>query len=164
MTNQASGSVTTDGDRAHALYAQSIGGGGGAGGGAKALVGLGGSGGAGGDGGSVTVTNNGGISTGKVTLPANVGDAPVITGDGSTAIYAQSVGGGGGAGGGAGGALFARGLTLHAGYSGRVSDHLRSNAGAFAAQAAMTSSGYDGRVSNGPGSNEATLTLSMPLQ
>jgi hypothetical protein len=60
--------------------------------------------------------------------------------------------------------LFAGGLTLHAGYSGRVSDHVRSNAGAFGVQAAMASTGADGRLSNGPGSDEAMVTLSMPLR
>ncbi len=91
------GDVTTLGDRSNAIVAQSLGGGGGSGGfnvsggiaaagtGAGTVnVGLGGSGAGGGDGKRVTLGVTGRTGT---------------AGDGSTAILAQSVGGGGGAGG-----------------------------------------------------------------
>jgi hypothetical protein len=94
LTN--SGSISTSGDSAVGIYAQSAGGGGGWGraaaavslSGASSIVGsvaVGGSGGAGSEAKSVTVTQKGGsIST---------------AGDHAYAIYAQSVGGGGGMGG-----------------------------------------------------------------
>lgn len=88
VTNELQGSITTYGDRGHAIYAQSVGGGGGSGGGAGALVGFGGIGAYGGNGGTVAVTNHGSI----LTYGAN-----------ARGIYAQSVGGGGGDGGGSGG-------------------------------------------------------------
>ncbi|MCV6586623.1 MAG: hypothetical protein OIF47_13910 [Marinibacterium sp.] len=84
------GAISTDGDKAHGITAQSIGGGGGTSG--HTLVGseisggsfdlaVGGSGGDGGDGGTVFVTHNADLSTG---------------GRGSDGIIAQSIGGGGG--------------------------------------------------------------------
>lgn len=85
-----SGRVVTSGDGAEGFYAQSVGGGGGTAGGGTAnaggntltvAVGLGASGGAGGDGGTITATNSGAILT---------------RGADATAVYAQSVGGGGG--------------------------------------------------------------------
>jgi len=103
--NNLSG-VTTVGDAADAILAQSIGGGGGVGGSTltavvgispdpdtaqgrtvNASVSVGGGGGTGNTGGLVAVTNAGALFT---------------TGDDSAGIYAQSVGGGGGAGGSAG--------------------------------------------------------------
>ena len=87
------GLIDTTGDRAHGIFAQSIGGGGGNGGlvisanatigqiGASPLLALGGFGGAGGDGGDVTVTNTGTI----ITRGAN-----------AHGILAQSISGGGG--------------------------------------------------------------------
>ncbi|MEO1244214.1 MAG: autotransporter outer membrane beta-barrel domain-containing protein [Pseudomonadota bacterium] len=90
------GIVTTEGEEAHGIHAQSVGGGGGIGGAATNIVfrettsvrvGVGGAGGDGGVAGEVSVAN----------------DALVVT-DGSKAhgIYAQSIGGGGGTGGYAG--------------------------------------------------------------
>ncbi|MGV8995790.1 MAG: hypothetical protein ACOH12_02450 [Parvibaculaceae bacterium] len=87
------GDVYTTGDDAHAVFAQSLGGGGGAGGfsvaaaaslGASGTFSLGGTGGKGGDGDQVTVNVGGIIST---------------TGFHSHGVFAQSVGGGGGSGG-----------------------------------------------------------------
>ncbi len=84
------GSISTAGDLADAILAQSIGGGGGAAGGAgeasgdttvAATVTLGGGAGDGGGGGTVTVTDTGAITT---------------TGDAASGIVAQSIGGGGG--------------------------------------------------------------------
>ncbi|WP_459675840.1 hypothetical protein [Acidisoma sp. 7E03] len=87
VTNQ--GQITTNGNLADGILAQSVGGGGGIGGaaaesGANLITegfGLGGTGGAGGDGEGVTVTNSGAITT---------------TGGAAFGILGQSVGGGGG--------------------------------------------------------------------
>ena len=89
-TQEATGSITTHGARAHGLFVQSIGGGGGSGGGAGGLVGVGGEGAAGGRGGNVSVNNEGLIEA---------------LGTNSMGIYAQSIGGGGGDGGDAAGAV-----------------------------------------------------------
>ena len=75
------GSVTTLGDYAEGLLAQSIGGSGGSAGGSTGLVAIGGTSGSGGAGGQVTLTNSGQVST---------------AGDYSSAIVAQNIGGGGG--------------------------------------------------------------------
>ncbi len=88
----SSGAITTHGGQAHAVFAQSVGGGGGSGGfsvaatlgGAGASVGLGGSGGAGQLASTVTVNSTGDL---------------LAEGAGSHGILAQSVGGGGGNGG-----------------------------------------------------------------
>ncbi|WP_165183849.1 autotransporter outer membrane beta-barrel domain-containing protein [Caulobacter soli] len=88
VTVSNTGTVETDGDRAQAVFAQSVGGGGGNGAGAGGLAAIGGKGGAGGDAGIVTVTNDGNLTT---------------HGYDAYAVFAQSVGGGGGNGGGAGG-------------------------------------------------------------
>lgn len=98
------GTVTTFGTQGHAIQAQSIGGGGGKGGVSSAATAalsaalsgtysltLGGFGGAGGDADTVTVTNDGVITT---------------AGHGAYGVYAQSVGGGGGDGGGSRGFSF----------------------------------------------------------
>ena len=81
---QNSGAITTGGVNAHAIEAQSVGGGGGDGGMSIGLISIGGAGAAGGDGGAVTIANSGILSTGG----ADAG-----------AIFAQSIGGGGGSGG-----------------------------------------------------------------
>ncbi|MBB3808182.1 autotransporter outer membrane beta-barrel domain-containing protein [Pseudochelatococcus contaminans] len=88
--SNTAGQIVTHGDSAAAVFAQSIGGGGGAGGVAKAhsvgivtsiSVAIGGAGGSGSTGGTVDITNNAMIST---------------SGENSSGIYAQSIGGGGG--------------------------------------------------------------------
>ena len=93
VTNEAQ--IETKGNKAHGVFAQSVGGGGGNGGlviageavfakggnEATPLVSLGGSGGSGDDAGAVIVDNKGSI---------------VTRGDGAHGIYAQSIGGGGG--------------------------------------------------------------------
>lgn len=78
------GTVTTYGDNARGLYAQSVGGGGGDGGESVGLVAIGGGGSGTSDGGNVTLNNSGEVTT---------------KGIGSNAIFAQSIGGGGGVGG-----------------------------------------------------------------
>ncbi|MDE2516362.1 MAG: autotransporter outer membrane beta-barrel domain-containing protein, partial [Rhodospirillales bacterium] len=78
------GSLSTSGNGALAVLAQSIGGGGGDGGGAAGLVGVGGTGGGGGDGGAVQV---------------NLYDTITTSGQLAAGLLDQSVGGGGGNGG-----------------------------------------------------------------
>lgn len=79
------GAITTHGDFARGIVAQSIGGGGGDGGSTGAMIAsIGGSAGPGGDGGEVTVTNGGEIRT---------------YGNDAMGVLAQSIGGGGGNGG-----------------------------------------------------------------
>ena len=81
------GAITTEGARAHAMFLESIGGGGGNGGSAGGWISVsGGSGGDAGNGGLVTAINGAG---GKLT----------VSGAGASAIFAQSIGGGGGNGG-----------------------------------------------------------------
>ncbi|MBI4996282.1 MAG: hypothetical protein HZC22_05155 [Rhodocyclales bacterium] len=84
VTVTNNGVLETHGQYAHAIYAQSVGGGGGDGGNAYGLVGIGGSGSETSDGGNVIVTNTGSADTYEIN---------------SHAIYAQSIGGGGGDGG-----------------------------------------------------------------
>ena len=87
VTNAAG--ITTSGNVATAIQAQSIGGGGGSGGSNFGVFyAKGSSGGAGGDGGTVTVTNSGSLTA---------------SGNAAPGIVAQSIGGGGGSGGSAGG-------------------------------------------------------------
>ncbi|WP_299641059.1 autotransporter outer membrane beta-barrel domain-containing protein [Devosia sp.] len=121
VTVDNSGTISTLGNLAHGIFAQSIGGGGGNGGfavsgtlaisidgaaGVGVAVGIGGSGGTASHAGAVTVNNSGSIATGSVT---GVGEDAVYTGLGSHAIFAQSVGGGGGSGGFAGAVSLAAG-------------------------------------------------------
>lgn len=95
-TGQAStaSQIITKGNKADAIFAQSIGGGGGIGGTAQGKLALGGDGGAGGHGGAITIQN----------------DSILLTsGRSSSGIMAQSIGGGGGTGGAADDALVAVG-------------------------------------------------------
>jgi hypothetical protein len=89
-TNGVNARITTLGDAAHGLYAQSIGGGGGDGGSGGGIAGVGGQGSGGGDGRAATANNNAGASI-------------ITDGTASFGILAQSVGGGGGNGGNSGG-------------------------------------------------------------
>ncbi|HYC98208.1 autotransporter outer membrane beta-barrel domain-containing protein [Brevundimonas sp.] len=88
VTVDNSGTVTTQGDFARGVFAQSVGGGGGTGGDSGGLVTLGGNGSGLSTGGAVTVTNRGAVST---------------AGDIASALQVQSIGGGGGDGGSSGG-------------------------------------------------------------
>ncbi|WP_157973462.1 autotransporter outer membrane beta-barrel domain-containing protein [Tropicimonas sp. IMCC34043] len=81
------GTISTEGNGARGIVAQSIGGGGGDGGSSGGMVAVGGSGAGGGSGGTVNVTNDGKITT---------------TGADGIGILAQSIGGGGGNGGSSG--------------------------------------------------------------
>ncbi len=89
VTNR--GRITTQGKDASGLYASSVGGGGGNGGSSTGIWSSGGLGGDGNDGDTVTVVNAGDIDAGRNGL-ASIN---------SSAIFAQSIGGGGGTGGGA---------------------------------------------------------------
>lgn len=84
VTVTNTGTIETNDENAIGIFAQSIGGGGGDGGDVGGWFSVGGNAGSGGDGDIVTVTNSGSVTTAM---------------DGSTAIFAQSVGGGGGNGG-----------------------------------------------------------------
>ncbi|MEG2731057.1 MAG: hypothetical protein RR935_11110, partial [Brevundimonas sp.] len=88
VTTGQGSDISTKGKGAHAIVAQSIGGGGGTGGVAGGLVAIGAEGGTGGTGGTVSVNHNGDVIT---------------TGQGAYGILAQSVGGGGGSAGSTGG-------------------------------------------------------------
>jgi hypothetical protein len=91
VTVNSFGNITTYGEGAHGIYAQSMGGGGGdAGISSSSVVAIGATGGIGGVGGQVDVTNAGAITTHGLR---------------SNAIEAQSIGGGGGNGGAANGAI-----------------------------------------------------------
>ena len=106
VTVTNSGIVTTTGDRARGILAQSIGGGGGSGGDSGGLVSVGGRGSVASNGATVTVTNTGSITT---------------TGTFANAIQAQSIGGGGGDGGASGGAFSIGGSGAGGGNGGLVS-------------------------------------------
>ncbi len=86
-----SGRINTVDDQSDGVLLQSIGGGGGSGAGSGGLISIGSSGASSGDGGSIIVNQTEGWS--------------ITQGDGSRALVAQSIGGGGGHGGGSGGAI-----------------------------------------------------------
>jgi hypothetical protein len=122
--------LTGLGDFAHAVFAQSIGGGGGDGGNAQGQMSIGGNGKSGGKGGKVQVNNTGELKT---------------YGNGAHAAFAQSIGGGGGNGGRASsiGAFLAVGIggkgeaggagdTVAVSNSGRVATQGNSSFGVFA--------------------------------
>ncbi|MCL6414642.1 hypothetical protein MIB92_03175 [Aestuariirhabdus sp. Z084] len=90
VINQVSGDITTQGDNADAILAQSIGEGGGSASGSFSLYAVGGSGSTGGDAGIVSVDNRGTLET---------------FGDWARGIAATSIGGGGGSGGTTGAAV-----------------------------------------------------------
>lgn len=90
VDNSAGSIISTLGDHAAGILAESIGGGGGDGAGSGGVVSIGGRGGSSGNGGPVTVTSRGQVST---------------SGGGSSAILAQSIGKGGGNGAGSGGVV-----------------------------------------------------------
>ncbi|WP_143705462.1 autotransporter outer membrane beta-barrel domain-containing protein [Pollutimonas subterranea] len=96
-TINSSGTVTTQGQYAHGMVAQSIGGSGGAGAVADSIVSLGGAGGAGGSGRAVTISGTSKVST---------------SGDSAIGVIAQSIGGGGGTAGSASG-LFSVGGSVN---------------------------------------------------
>ncbi|MCY2953769.1 MAG: dockerin type I repeat-containing protein [Planctomycetota bacterium] len=107
---QNEGVISTAGNHADSVFAQSIGGGGGSGRSAIGNYSIGGSGGTAGSGGNVNVMNVGSLST---------------TGFDSIAVFAQSTGGGGGRGGGAYsfgafGAVAFGGTGAKAGHGGQV--------------------------------------------
>jgi len=106
ITNANSGTITTDGNLAHGILAQSIGGSGGSSGtSGNLLVSLNGSPDNGGNGGTVSVTNDGVITTNGLL---------------SRGIFAQSIGGGGGSGGGAWGLIALGGSGSNGGSSDTV--------------------------------------------
>jgi hypothetical protein len=138
VTNYAQ--ITTEGIDAHAIFAQSIGGGGGNGGSGSGIVGLGASGSGGGYGDDVFVTNYGELETFQ---------------SGSRGIFAQSIGGGGGDGGsgsgiagvGGSGSGTSPGGDVTVSNSGQITTH---GAGAYAIEAqSIGGGGGDGGTSAG---------------
>jgi uncharacterized protein YhjY with autotransporter beta-barrel domain len=115
----ASGSITTEGERAYGMFAQSVGGSGGDGGFsvAGALT----------QGPAITFSMGGaagnGGTAGKVTLNAQTSVS--TSGDGAHALFAQSLGGGGGS----GGFGVAGGMTLNSSETGSVSLAIGGGAG-----------------------------------
>ncbi len=105
VTNADGSSIVTEGESAHGVLAQSIGGGGGNGATSGAVVALGGNAGAAGNGGAVTVTNGANITT---------------LGVDARGLYAQSVGGGGGSASGTGGVVSLGGRGGSGGAGGNV--------------------------------------------
>ncbi|NYT35816.1 autotransporter outer membrane beta-barrel domain-containing protein [Allopusillimonas soli] len=97
----SSATVTTQGQYAHGMVAQSIGGSGGAGAMSDSLVSLGGAGGAGGTGGTVSISGASNVST---------------SGESAIGVIAQSIGGGGGSAGSASG-LFSVGGSVNSSQS-----------------------------------------------
>ncbi|HMR32463.1 MAG TPA: hypothetical protein PKA13_20265 [Geminicoccaceae bacterium] len=107
VTVTNSGALTTSGDDAHGIYAQSIGGTGGDGGvEAGTAVTMGGGGANASNGGSVKVVNSATIQTGAATSgTVETGPDPTCGTGCSSGIFAQSIGGGGGNGGSTGGVI-----------------------------------------------------------
>ena len=109
ITVSNDGALTTFGNDAIGIYAQSIGGTGGDGGTSDGLIVLGGGGSAASSGGTVSVTNTGLIDVGNQSLSSNgtstAGDDPTCGAGCSHGILAQSIGGGGGNAGSAGGII-----------------------------------------------------------
>ncbi|WP_143534508.1 beta strand repeat-containing protein [Roseovarius albus] len=130
------GIITTSGDEAMGILAQSIGGGGGNGGSSVAVgvfagVAIGGDGGAGGKGGTASVS----LSNTDASQPSAV----QTSGDRSTGVFVQSVGGGGGNGGGA--------VAVSAGFGASASVSVGGEAG----------SGGDGGIATLAGSGSASV-------
>ncbi len=130
------GIITTGGDDAMGILAQSIGGGGGNGGSSVAVgvfagVAIGGDGGAGGKGGTASVS----LSNTDPSQPSAI----QTSGDRSTGVFVQSVGGGGGNGGGA--------VAVSAGFGASASVSVGGEAGA----------GGDGGIATLAGSGSASV-------
>jgi hypothetical protein len=133
ITVTQNGAITTIGDRAYGILAESIGGGGGVGGTGDGVnlgaVVVGGKGGAGGSGGTVKITDTGGITT---------------YGNGADGIVAQSIGGGGGIGGDAAGSnphLGSRATTVGVGVGGAAGEAGDGQAVTISSTGSITTSG-----------------------
>ena len=159
------GMVTTGGDNAIGIFAQSLGGGGGNGGSAlSGSVGLlsvatavGGGGGAGNDGGIVNVLNEGLITT---------------DGANSTGVFAQSIGGGGGNGGSATSASIAGGAAIGvavggSGAAGGIGGNVFvDNLGSIDTEGVNSDGVFAQSIggSGGTGGGAATFTLAFPVE
>ncbi|WP_156898048.1 hypothetical protein [Methylocapsa acidiphila] len=129
-----SGTILTQNTNAVGIFAQSVGGFAGSGGGAYGAFSFGGNPSSAGNGGPVTVTATGGAIT--------------TTGVGSTAIFAQSIGGGGGAGGGGGGIVGFGGSGSSGGTGGEV---IVSNAAILTLEKDLSSGIFAQSVGGGGG-------------
>ena len=158
VESQAGGTITTAGDRASGIFAQSIGGGGGDGGYAVSLaageivsigVAIGGDGNLGGDGNSVRVNNAGDIGT---------------QGAEAHGIRAESIGGGGGAGGGSVSAAASDGFSATFTYGGRAAgggigrDVTVNNSGEIATDGGRAAGIAAHSIGGGGGSGGWTIT------
>ena len=100
VTISNTGTLSTTGNQAYAILAQSIGGGGGDGGSAGGILAVGGRAGSGGDAGDVTVCQGATYNSSTNTCSNPVAGSTITTsGEKSSAIVAQAIGGGGGNGG-----------------------------------------------------------------
>ena len=136
-------SITTHGDRADAIYGQSIGGGGGDGGVSGGLVSIGGSGGGGGGGEAVDITNSGALTTSGIF---------------ARGIFAQSVGGGGGDGGFSGGLVSVGGSGAEGGSGKTVSV---DNSGAITTEANDSAAIFAQSVGGGGGAGGNSLGVGV---
>ncbi len=162
VTVTNSGVLTTSGDDAHGIYAQSIGGTGGDGGvEAGTAVTMGGGGANASNGGSVKVVNSATIQTGAATSgTVKTGPDPTCGTGCSSGIFAQSIGGGGGNGGSTGGVIASvggkaggggAGGSVEVDNTGRISTTL-VNSHAIAAQSVGGGGGHGGgAVTASPG-------------
>ncbi len=153
VTNTTGSSIATQGSASQGILAQSIGGGGGAAGGGSASasgdsfvanITVGGDGGSGNNGGTVTVTNDGTITTGLARFTNQAG-LSITTGGDSVGILAQSIGGGGGL---AGSSDPAANIDI----AGQVEDALNSPSDSYEADIGIGGSG-------GAGGTGGTVTL-----
>ena len=133
-----SGNVSTDGKNAAALFSQSIGGGGGSGAGSGGIYSLGGQGSAGGNGGAAKVYNTGTLAT---------------HGDSASAIFVQSIGGGGGRGAGSGGVVSIGGGGSATGNGGEA---IGSNTGAITTEGVGSHGIFVQSIGGGGGSGAAS--------
>jgi hypothetical protein len=161
VTVNNSGTITTRRDDSFGILAQSIGGGGGDGGGAGGWFTVGGKGGSGGGSGVVSIFDSGKVQTSK---------------DRSTAIFAQSIGGGGGNGGdavaissvvgvavGGNGGLGGKGNNVSVIADGSDIDTAGSNAHGIQAQSVGGGGGNGGQAISGVLPSGSALNVSIAL-
>ncbi|MEO1192813.1 MAG: hypothetical protein AAFY02_13710, partial [Pseudomonadota bacterium] len=154
-----SGQITTSGNAAIGISAQSIGGTGGSGGSSVGLVALGGRGGSGHNGDAVTIVNSGNIETGINPSGAADATAAACAEGCSYGISAQSIGGGGGNGGtsvgwfsvGGGAAGGGSGSRVDITSTGSVATHLENSTAILAQSIGGGGGNGGGSVSGGLG-------------
>ncbi|MEQ1600752.1 MAG: hypothetical protein HOP04_03115 [Methylophilaceae bacterium] len=174
VTVNNGGTIITQRDDSFGILVQSIGGGGGGGGGAGGWFTVGGKGGSGGGSGIVSVFDSGTVKTG--TIVTNNDGTVENSGDRSTAILAQSIGGGGGNGGdavsisslvsvavGGNGGLGGDGEEVHVIAAGSNIDTLGNSANGIQAQSIGGGGGNGGLAVAGALPSGSTLNVSIAL-